>query len=655
MTEIQIDKVKKEYRKFNKWLDKNESQYNINRKIECISKKRSIQKINIISTKKVSDAFMYIKHISHDFQKENKSSYIAYYDIIKTNGNIDEYEIWQIINRATRYIHEENHVWKPCKFKITTKGEARISNYSDVLTSFKDEGAKIYSETALKECLQKYIQFNMKKKRFNKKNIEGISGWQYNEDNNCFDYVGITNDDAYRGFSNTDIFNNDKYDYLKKDYESTKLEDDTNALINLLDTDIKLIIPFSYSLLSICEKYLEFNSSNNKRIKRFALCMHGYTNESTSKVIINLFLNFFGLNSNSLHTFPRIKDSLVLSSLISSSKRNQYLRSLLADVPLMIYSNSNKSFSSKPEVKKIIINFINRRTQYYPVFISDYKINYDECYNFDIKKLDLPYELFSKNNKEQLLQLKHSINQVYISFINFISRIWKEKIYVLDDNTTRKRHFGQDDIFEQYKEHIGTFDYRLNLIHTKIKENFLKISNTKESKTNLYYEFYSNSINAVELFLAFLVDYGFTNYISKFNVYINYLYECMYDNTKIKNSSETDYLQEFKEYLRKIFIVKKEDTDYYHTAQFDTVNKENYYFYLEYDKYFDDFCEKQQIPKNQIKKADFEKILKTGHYINTYEHSTYIKRSLNNMPKGIKYLMIEKEALFPNEAIQPDN
>ncbi len=67
MTEIQIDKVKKEYHKFNKWLDKNESQYNINRKIECISKKRSIQKINIISTKKVSDAFMYIKHISHDF------------------------------------------------------------------------------------------------------------------------------------------------------------------------------------------------------------------------------------------------------------------------------------------------------------------------------------------------------------------------------------------------------------------------------------------------------------------------------------------------------------------------------------------------------------------------------------------------------------
>ena len=77
------------------------------------------------------------------------------------------------------------------------------------------------------------------KEKIQQKNIEGISGWQYNEDNNCFDYVGITNDDAYRGFSNTDIFNNDKYDYLKKDYESKKLEDDTNALINLLDTDIK--------------------------------------------------------------------------------------------------------------------------------------------------------------------------------------------------------------------------------------------------------------------------------------------------------------------------------------------------------------------------------------------------------------------------------
>lgn len=642
MSKNYVDIINEENANFNEWMQENypDVKFEITEEWECVDLNNDGVEASSSDENIIAPGFIYIDTFIHDYKKINEESYIMFYIVYNSHK---EYEhkskfaeisvpddrlekispIYDSIERHILYMIEKNYVLDSFRVTVTNKGKIKIYDANAILQNIVKQNIDIDNKDRFKYCLKKYVEFNLEKNR--NKNPDKISGWKINLYKLKTNYIGVTTNKIYGRLNSIDLFNKVKDKYIYKDYEENNLKNDLNLVLALLKNNNELIIPFLYGLLSISGSYATTK-------ERFALCLYGNSNKFSYKIVANLFLNFFNIDNN-INKLPSKSSSIVLSSILSTSKTNLYYKALLSDIPLIIYTNENRSISGNGNVKKIITDYVNRRIGYDPVFLSKGPIIYDECFNLDISNLNAPYEEYNPKDNSKLLEVKKALNLICISYIHFVKKYWQKQ--------SRK-------YTEKAKQYLDHFDTVYNDLFTYIENA------TNDFEENSYFEFYKSLILILSIFFLYLESFGvdFETEKEDLKKILLSVHNFFYDYSDEKSN---DYIDIFRDYIAKIFIEKTYNpSSYCYDYRIDS--KENTpCYYLEYKKFYNDFKNKTNI---NISKNEFINILyKADMLVATDKEKSKVRtiKNKSGVKEKLSCLIIKKEALFPNETTQPDN
>ena len=565
------------------------------------------------------------------------SKYRLNFSVISTEDSFNERDIKFIENLGIIFT-----VYKKSDIN-NSKLIIKINNCTDIMKVLKVY-IEVYDENKFIAVLKTYILFSLETAYNNGNLITGYSGWNFfvGENITLFEFIGVTYN-SFSAYVNETLFNS-KAKKLRKKYFDIPIETARNiSFINYkniaesnIDKDIKKLLAFvsknsafllcfAYNILAISRPIIRKLISDEKT-ERFALAVCGVSKRKniTAKKFANIFFNSFSINFDKLNSID-FKQNINCSKVKLNIEDFIVFRNVV-----MLVSGKNYTINlNNSKVQKIFELLNDDLIDFYPVFVSKKHFNVLEIEEIDIETIrDFP------ENKEDLIELKEIMNNVYVAYIFYLTEFFREYADILYDNN--------DYVFDLESEK-NKLPKKINELFEEFRKIVREDDKYDVNKENIAIQF----MDAITLFC-----YIFKVYISEnkevIDNFLKYSFDSMRkialctENTEEENIS---VILLFYKYIEDIFVNKVYSPTYKHWEGIEKRGSEKKCYYLEYSKYFDDFCEYSKI---NVRESDFNSELKESDRIIMKEDKTSIgvyriyRKSETSKPKKLYVLAVKK-------------
>ncbi len=573
----------------------------------------------------ISNGFIYIKNLLKDYQSKSSTNYYAEISFI-TAQNRSKVKYNKIVG--------DNQI-VPLYVSISYNKRKGCFCFSKSLLRFLHLSyIDVWESNTFMEIANLYLNWKISGLKYNK-----ITGW------NKYNYVGITSPEIYSTELSEPLFNgalSELYSYEthtltpyisncdtqpEPDYVSPLSGFDiklyANKLTNTFLANPKLLIIFAYSLMAIGNniftlKELDYDLAQYYQNKA-ALCICGNSKHITAFAIANIFSNMLDVDTNQINNIIYNSKNINISKTIVELRRYKDY----SDITLLVYSKKHNLSASNYYVKHIITTFLNKDINYHPVFTSQKPLNLQECFDVDISNFTPVENGFSLTSAKEIADLKKFINGVYIEFIRYISDLCYQYKQTYNTNTS------------------NSISSILRKEHNDIKNHTNALSSSCPSSDNII-AFYQQLLMFVYLFKMFISKHGFDKIGTILYSLMFGLHPYFYDETQLKANNPKSPVNCFKVYIKSIFVDKTYTPPYKYFEGMDRGDGKGYCYYLEGNKYFDDFSRRYSLSITHVK---FNKILKELGLIKTRaDNSSVVLSRINNGQRG-NYLVVLKEKI----------
>ena len=413
-------------------------------------------------------------------------------------------------------------------WKATKLGDIKHIKYE------MDISLSILKKREYLALLRRYILHALKSYTFNKVKL----GW-----------ARIDNELQYIPISSVGCWS-DNSDVMHKYKEIEQLEKSQEELLNggleilsLFDERPCLYL-FSYIIYSITYYWYDYLKDDNVDKGTFAICAYG-TDIDKIKGIVNIFSNFLPMD---LKHKARINKYNSFSATSLKTDRGYHI----SYSPVVVTTKSNIFNKNRSIVRSIYREQSLKKILYSPIYVSLKPIKADEVIDINVdsvvKILDYP----------NIGSLKDQFNMLLISFI-------KNLLYF----TTHRR------------------------MNDSIQQEFTDILSMQEPDVEGE-ELYNYRLYRAILFFCHFLRYKCNNSIEADNLQSTAKKVFMDKDSMLENMQETtnavtNVIQYFASYISYMNDKSSKPYVFYLAAEPKAENRSQCYF-LEFDKYYDDFC-----------------------------------------------------------------
>jgi hypothetical protein len=359
-----------------------------------------------------------------------------------------------------------------------------------------------------------------------------------------------------------------------------------STIMQVIEKNPDILICFSYDLLAISgylitkmdepAKAVLGISGRNTRIKL------------TACKVANTLCNVLSTDLKRLNSID-FKRHVSCTSIKFDDKRFVALN----NIPVLVSErgyNIKKNSTRFSEILKIA-----EQTEFYPVFVSNDKINLDEVIEVDIENIT-----YFPNDMEELGVLKDALNDVLLTFILVIQRLLMETMH--SDAFYYKGRI--DWIRDNNQNKINEIKANINKFKVLLDNDAYDIN-----KTKLYLPLYI----AVTLLCGLTSDDWLSKHINtKLLEFTQKIISqrCICDG--LSESNQFSDMEIFNQYILDIFENNTHTPDYIYWEGRENKGNGEECYYFEYSKYFDDF---RVYSMRTIRQSEFNKALKSSERV----------------------------------------
>ncbi|MCI8806257.1 MAG: hypothetical protein HFE59_10345 [Clostridiales bacterium] len=585
----------------------------------------------------IANGFIETEIITRLSGNKISGKYRLNFSVISTEDTFNEKDIKFIENLGIIFTVYDKSDIKHNKLII------KINNSADIIKILKIY-IEIYDENKFIAVLKTYILFSLETAYNNGNLITGYSGWNFfvGENITLFEFIGVT----YNSFSTyiNEMLFNSKAKKLQKKYfdipietaknitsinhkniSESNINDDIKKLLTFISKNSAFLLCFAYNLLAIGSPVIRKLISDEKT-ERFALAICGISKRKniTAKKFANILFNSFAVNFDKLNSID-FKQNINCGKVKLNIEDFTVFRNVV-----MLVSGKNYTINlSNSKLQKIFELLNDDFIDFYPVFVSKKHFNVIEIEEINIETIDdFP------DNKEELAVLKEIMNNVYVAYIFYLTLFCREYTDILYDENdfvfdleTKEKNLPQkiNELFKEFRKIIREDDkYDVN------KENIA-----------------IQLMDSITLFCMIFKVYTGKN-AEIIDDFLRYSFDSMRKTALCDENTEEENISVislFYKYIDDIFVNKKYCPIYKYWEGMEKKGSENECYYLEYNKYFDDFCKYSKI---NIRKSDFNSELKESDRIIMKDDKTSIgvyriyRKSKNLKSKRLYVLAVKK-------------
>ncbi len=534
-----------------------------------------------------------------EFEEDFDFEVFDYEDIYTESGKLIADDILDITDlyvqeiTDTRIIFCITFKWnkKDKDFELELETDWKVTRlyHFDLLVDIIRKSKKIKSKKEFSILLRRYILYIFERYTVFKTKI----GWSYVDDE--AEYIPISSNGLWEEYGEIDVLHS-AINACRKKYgniKDTKLE-----VLDILNLKPCLYL-FSYTLLSIIE-FINISINKKLEINPFSVCVYG-SDIGKVKMFVNLFSNFLPIDKKHIDKIPSII-SFSASSL--EQKRGWHIDYS----PVVITTKNNRFNRSSSIVKFVHRQRVAKKLTYYPIYVSLNPINADEVIDINIDEVA---SLMTYNN---IWRWKKQINILLISYIEEVVRL---------------------------NNHANTSDYDKKWIEwvDKVKE----IEGDSEEK-------YKNKlVIAILLFNMFLVNkcnklrQAETLYSTACNLFLHN------KDVQKKQLKQAEGIVKIFAYYVSYIEHKRRKPYIFYVANESKSMKNSECYYLEFSKFYDDFCKyakreygvtiADRALKRELKAKKLLFMRKNGQQYG-------VERYYKDKDKKISFLIVYKEKLM---------